>query len=105
MIEKISKEMNTQSIEVLVPDEQGQSNVADCILRIKAGDVGEDVQRKLLSEAQSLVTKGADVIITGCTEIPSVLSNELVPDFVEFVDPMRILALEIIRITKEGEKS
>jgi len=64
----------------------------DCVQRIKAGDVGAGVKRRLLTEAQSLADQGADIIITGCTELPLVLSDELVSSSIKFVDPMRILA-------------
>mmetsp|Transcript_12122 Transcript_12122/g.17983 ORF Transcript_12122/g.17983 Transcript_12122/m.17983 type:complete len:261 (-) Transcript_12122:69-851(-) len=99
VIKKISKEFNTRPIGMIVPNAKGQCEVDDCILRIKSGDVGADVQRRLLIEAQSLTSRGADIIITGCTELPLVLSDELLSFCVKFVDPMRILALEIIRIT------
>eukprot|EP00984_Skeletonema_dohrnii_P012544 scaffold5103_cov115-Skeletonema_dohrnii-CCMP3373.AAC.2 len=52
--------------------------VDDCVKRIKAGDVGAEVERRLLLEAKSLSNRGADVIIVGCTELPLVLSDELV---------------------------
>ena len=98
VIEQISKELNTRPIGMIVPNAKGQCEVDDCILRIKSGDVGADVQRRLLIEARSLTSRGADIIVTGCTELPLVLSDELLSFCVKFVDPMRILALEIIRI-------
>jgi aspartate racemase len=102
MMERISKELNTRPIEMIVPNAKGQCVVDDCIKRIKAGDVGAEVEHRLLIEAQSLADLGADIIITGCTELPLVLSDELVSSSIKFVDPMRILALEIIRLTVDS---
>ncbi len=55
---------------------------------IKAGRF--DTPRKLLLDAvQDLITKGAEIIIAGCTEIPLVLEQD--EEFI-WVDPARVLA-------------
>eukprot|EP00984_Skeletonema_dohrnii_P033522 scaffold30384_cov72-Skeletonema_dohrnii-CCMP3373.AAC.2 len=101
MMERISKERNTRPIEMIVPNSKGQVIVDDCVKRIKAGDVGVEVERRLLLEAKLLSNRGADIIIVGCTELPLVLSDELVSYSIKLVDPMRVLAMEIIRLTAD----
>jgi aspartate racemase len=46
------------------------------IFRVKAGDVGDDVRRRMASLAQSLNARGAGAIVAACTEVPLVLSSD-----------------------------
>lgn len=46
------------------------------ITEIKAGNQGEDIASGMQALANALVDKGADVIISGCTEIPLVFDGE-----------------------------
>lgn len=48
------------------------------LYKIKAGDIGSEVQQDTLVLANKLIEKDAEVILAGCTEIPLVLSvNDL----------------------------
>lgn len=68
---------------------------------MKAGERDAvEVRRSLLQEARNLIQLGAELIILGCTEIPLSLTPEVVKELsVPVVDPMQVLALEIIRMT------
>lgn len=44
------------------------------LYRIKAGDLGEEVQDEMAAVARSLAQAGAEAVIVGCTEAPLVLS-------------------------------
>ena len=46
------------------------------VFRIKGGDPGGDVAHEMINLANSLIQRGADVLIAGCTEIPLVISSQ-----------------------------
>jgi len=93
-----------RSAEVLVPDASGADKVQECIIRVKSGDFRSDIYDTFRTEAELLLKKGAQCIITGCTEIPLVFSETSTKDFpVPIVDPMKYLARHIIDVTNAGE--
>jgi aspartate racemase len=79
--------------ELLVPDAGEQE---DKVMRAIYGSEGikggqKTVPRKLLTDAaESLIGRGAEVIIAGCTEVSLVLSPEN-PSFI-VIDPLAIIA-------------
>ena len=84
-------------VEVVVPSDL--SIAQSCILSIKAGRAREDgVADKLHAIATELVQeRGAQLIITGCTELPLGFSSCTHPNFpVPILDPLRLLAKEIV---------
>ena len=86
--------------DILVPNKEGQTRVMEAIYGetgIKASFCDEHNATLLKNEAETLVRRGAKLIIEGCTEIPLVLSQKLCSFPV--VDPMEILAKEILRRT------
>ena len=54
----------------------GVTELMNLITAIKAGDQGQAVAERMEAVARSLVDRGADVIIAGCTEIPIVFEGE-----------------------------
>ena len=48
----------------------------EIIGRIKSGDQGSEVAHDMSNIANSLIQRGADILIAGCTEIPLVVSAE-----------------------------
>lgn len=58
--------------------------------RIKAGDTGEGVRRRIQAHAETLRSLGAEAVIAGCTEVPLVLERGEVR--IELVDPADLLA-------------
>jgi len=63
----------------LVPDKAGLQELMRLIHAIKAGNNSADIAQGMESVAQSLVDRGADVIIGGCTEIPIVFEGDGFP--------------------------
>lgn len=59
----------------LVPDDSNLRELMRLIHAIKAGDKGPDIAHGMEAVAQSLVDRGAEVIIGGCTEIPIVFEG------------------------------
>lgn len=93
------------SIKLIVPDALSQKNVMEAIYGVKGIKAGftDSYENYLLLEkaAQDLFERGADVVIQGCTEIPlAFLGRE---SQIPMVDPMEILAKEIILKTSRSK--
>ncbi len=63
-------------MSVLLPSVGEQDAVMKLVFKIKGGDQGSDVAHEMSNIANSLIQRGADILIAGCTEIPLVLSPE-----------------------------
>ena len=63
-------------MSVLLPSAGEQATVMKLVFRIKGGDRGGDVAHEMINLANSLIQRGADVLIAGCTEIPLVVSAQ-----------------------------
>ena len=95
----------SQDMCAVLPDYHTQNNVVhpsivDKEYGIKANpDIHSDRARNdLLYAASELVTKGAELIVSGCTEIPLVIKEDMI-DNIHIVDPTLILARSLIRYT------
>lgn len=66
------------------------------LYRIKAGDMGEEVQDEIAAVAESLVEAGAQAVIAGCTEAPLVLSQDEVD--VPLIDAGQVLAERCVKV-------
>lgn len=65
-----------RDVEALFLGGEQQAEFMKLIFRVKAGDVGDDVRRRMASLAQSLNARGAGAIVAACTEVPLVLSSD-----------------------------
>ncbi len=86
-----------EGIQVLNPLEQEQEQVMEAIFGtqgIKAGFTSGPAKKIILDVARSLIQRGAEAVIAGCTEIPLVLKQEDLS--IPLVDPLRIMALKSI---------
>jgi len=81
--------LNTRGIEVLVPDLNDP--VMDAIYRIKSGDKTKP-EETLLCAADRLLSRGAEMVIAGCTEVELVIDTNRE----KFVYPSKILASECV---------
>ena len=86
----VESRMERVGAELVLPERQDR--VMEAIYRIKAGEK-EGPRRALLEEARSMLERGAEVILAGCTEVPLVLSRSDVP----MVDPMEETARAVLR--------
>ncbi|MBI5940011.1 MAG: amino acid racemase [Caulobacterales bacterium] len=68
------------------------------LYRIKAGDVGEEVQDEIVAVAESLVEAGAQAVIAGCTEVPLVLSQDELD--VPLIDAGQVLAERCVAVCR-----
>ncbi len=62
--------------EALEPESEELVELMRLITEIKAGNQGKDIASAMQEVANAMVEKGADVIISGCTEIPLVFDGE-----------------------------
>ena len=64
-----------KNIDVISPNQKYQEIVMKAIWEVKAGNTGPDVTKLLVDVGKSLISRGAQSVIAGCTEIPIVLKN------------------------------
>lgn len=74
----------------LTPDDPGQQRISQAIADVKAGQIGVEQTELVVRTARELVSRGAQVLITACTELPLILVQHDVP--VPLVDPTQVLA-------------
>jgi aspartate racemase len=68
--------LGARGVEMLVPDEPGMQAVHDIIYRELAhGVVNADSRQRYLAEIDALITRGAQAVILGCTEIGMLLRD------------------------------
>ena len=87
-----------RSIQILVPLKKEQEQVMDAIFGkegIKAGFSTGYPKKTIRAVASKLITRGAEAIIAGCTEIPLVLNDRDIK--VPLIEPLRITALSCIK--------
>ncbi|WP_433359027.1 aspartate/glutamate racemase family protein [Streptosporangium sp. CA-115845] len=81
---------------VLLPTAQEQEAVVMRVIRsVKAGHHDLDLIRQLHALSESLASRGAQILIAGCTELPLVLGEDDIP--LPVVDPGQILAHAVVR--------
>lgn len=68
------------------------------LYRIKAGDLGEEVQDEMAAVAESLVEAGAEAVIAGCTEVPLVLTADDLE--VPLIDAGLVLAERCVEVCR-----
>ncbi len=87
-----------RGIELITPSKNDQKRVMNAIFGkkgIKAGYKTGLSRKIILHTAASLVKKGAEAVIAGCTEIPLALKPEDVP--VLTIEPMRITVRKALK--------
>jgi aspartate racemase len=65
-----------RGVHALMLDADTQVEFMDLIFRVKAGNTGADVRRRMEQMAISLNARGAQAIVAACTEVPLVLSSD-----------------------------
>jgi len=82
--------LENEGVEVITPPDAEQELVQAAIERIKAGAPRDEVRPILKIACGNLMSRGADLVILGCTEIPLVLDDE--DRACRILNPTRILA-------------
>lgn len=87
-----------RGVDALFLAEEAQLDFMALLYRIKAGDVGEDVRRRMAAMALSLNARGAGAVIAACTEVPLVLSPDtLAIPIISSTDALVARAVEFAR--------
>lgn len=85
-----------RGVAVLEPDPAAQAELMAVIYDgVKAGDTGPAVRDRVRAVSRGLVSRGAAVLILGCTELPLVLGPE--DASVPVLDATEILARAVVR--------
>jgi aspartate racemase len=90
--------LEAKGIAAVVPSEEDQDIVVSVINSVKAGDKGPDVRAKIREVAARVARAGAQVVFTGCTELPLVLEDG--DAVVPVVDPTQALAGAAVRFAR-----
>lgn len=93
--------LSNEGIEVINPNKNEQQKVMKAIFGekgIKAGYTSGAPKEIIIQIAHSLIQRGAEAIIAGCTEVPLVLTSKDIP--VPLIEPMSIIAR--VSIKKAG---
>ncbi|MFF4991474.1 aspartate/glutamate racemase family protein [Streptosporangium saharense] len=88
--------LRRRGVTVVEPDEAGQRRVMAAITAVKGGGAGPGDRRALVEVSLDLVGRGAERIVTACTEIVLALETALVP--VPVLDPARLLARRVAAV-------
>jgi len=64
---------------VILPDADEVAEVSRLVFEIKHGNRGDEVVERMRRAADALVDRGAEVIVAACTEIPLVLTPDMLP--------------------------
>lgn len=88
------------SVEWLLPETADQRRVSEAILAVKVNEAARAAD-DLLDVSRTLVARGAQVLVVGCTEL-SMCLDTLRQVGVPLVDPLRVLARRLVEIGLEG---
>ena len=82
-------------VGLITPDENTQTvKVMKAIYSVKADGPSPDSKARISDAAETLIRRGAQVIIAGCTEIPLILTDGDLS--VPVIDPLALLAVRAI---------
>lgn len=88
-------------INCRLQDDDGVKDLMHLVNRIKIGDHGESISAAMQALANALIDGGADVVVAGCTEIPIVLTGDMLA--VPFLSSTELLARATVEVAK-GER-
>ena len=89
-----------RGVTALVPENAERELFMKTLYRIKAGDKGNEVQETMRALAASLLERGAQAVVAGCTEVPLVLSADALP--CPLVDSTAVLAERTVFYAQNG---
>ena len=69
--------LTAAGIAAVLPDEDEVAEIQRLVFRVKNGDQGDEVVQGMQRSANALVSRGAEAIVAACTEIPLVLTQDM----------------------------
>jgi len=82
----------------LTPDAERQAEFMDLLYAIKAGDRSAEVSRRMTAIAETLRADGAEMILAACTEVPLVLTGEMIG--LPLINSTQALAIAAVRYAR-----
>lgn len=79
------KGIESLGLSCISPDTSSQEKVMESIYCLKAGDL-KHAQKMMLEQAEILFSRGAEVIVLGCTEVPVILSEAVKQSPDKYID-------------------
>ena len=92
------KALRRNELSPVLPNEDEMARLMELIGRIKAGDKSEAVSAAMQQLANTLVSRGAQVVIAACTEIPLVLDETMMS--VPLVSSTDVLAQRTVQLAR-----
>lgn len=93
------RHFEARGITVITPDEMEMRSFMSIVTGVKMGSDGPGARAGMAALAQSLLDRGAEVVIAGCTEVPLVLfAGAGMP----VVDPTQVLAESIVQSVRDS---
>ena len=92
-----------RGVATLVPEGAERDAFMKLLYRIKAGDKGAEVRETMRTLTASLIARGAEAIVAGCTEVPLVLGQDDLP--CPFVNSTDVLAERTVFYAVHGPQS
>ncbi len=86
--------------DLVLPSDPELQQFMELTFRIKRGDKGAAVAAQMLSLANALAERGAEAIISGCTEIPLVMSHSTLK--IPLISSTEELAKQTIALARGG---
>jgi len=93
------RRFEARGIRALSPSDADQEIVQGVIFSVKAGDKGAAVRERIRGVAESMAARGAQLLLTACTELPLILQDGDVS--VPVLDPTLALARAAVRHARE----
>ncbi|UCH24338.1 MAG: amino acid racemase [Trueperaceae bacterium] len=90
-----------RGIGVLEPQAEDRDAFMELLYRIKTGDKSADVRKRMQEIAHTLIERGAEVVIAGCTEVPLVLFEGDLP--CPLINSTDVLVASTIRYATRAE--
>ena len=88
--------LEDRGLRWLVPQSSHEARLMRAIAAIKAGEKTSPIHQELIEVASALVERGAEAIISGCTEIPLLLTSRDLP--VEILSSTDVLAQTVVKV-------
>jgi aspartate racemase len=90
--------LRDNELQSVLPSHEESAQLMDLIGKTKAGDQGEAVSGAMQELASALVSRGAQAIIAGCTEIPLVLDETMIS--VPLISSTDVLAQRTVQLAR-----
>ncbi len=89
-------------VETIEPVGEERDRFMRVLYRIKSGDMGPSVKSEMRAVAQSLIDKGAEAIVAGCTEVPLVLdATDVAAPLLNSTDCLVLAAISAARTAEK----